>query len=163
MSRRSPRLNISESVPAVPAPVSVPAVPVSVPAVPAPVSAPTAPTEVPVTAPTAAAPTYIVSIVCSGTDDTLTIAIRDDECVLTESYVNPLNQSQKQATTIPIYRLPTHLYTYLDAACIDEHSCWKSMQITCSFMPTMYIRRENLAVKREFIVQTLITHIMNLN
>lgn len=105
-----------------------------------------------------------LTIAYTGNDDSIiTISITNGTCSILEEYMTNHNEKKTAKSTIILKNLPTYLYTHLCAACLDEHqSSWKSVQLLCSFLPAMYITRANLPYKRELIIQTLISHIQNL-
>jgi hypothetical protein len=96
-------------------------------------------------------------------DFSIKIKITNKQCVITEEYTNTTNEKFIQVAHIPLRNLGTYLYTYLCAACLDDHlASWKSIQFLCSYIPTIYVLREHLSEKRELIIQTLLSHIQNL-
>ncbi len=96
-------------------------------------------------------------------DSVINIIIKNDRCTITEDYINVNNEKSVSNSTIPVKNLATYLYTLICAACLDDHlNSWKSVQFLCTFLPAMYITRDQLPHKRELIIQTLISHIQNI-
>ena len=105
-----------------------------------------------------------LTIVYTGNDDSvIDIIIKNGLCTIKEDYITLANEKTTSKSTIPLKNLATYLYTLICAACLDEHlDSWKSAQFLCTFLPAMFITRAQLPHKRELIVQTLISHIQNL-